>query len=168
MLVCGCGRWMHTEGVEERTDDMGMPNWFVRFECRGCGLRVGVEAPSSQASAFVDRLIWTDDARHVLDRLPPYLEPLVRRDVEGYARSKGERVITFDLQLQARQGGNVTWDPDAERRLANVPAAVRQMARMELERTAVERGQGQVTVALMEQVKARYFGMGLGSVKSDG
>jgi hypothetical protein len=33
------------------------------------------------------------------------------------------------------------------------------MARLELERTAAERGQACVTVALMEEVKARYFGM---------
>ena len=37
--------------------------------------------------------------------------------------------------------------------------AVRAMARVELERTAVDRGAGRVTVALMEEVKARYFGM---------
>jgi hypothetical protein len=32
------------------------------------------------------------------------------------------------------------------------------MARIELERTAMERGQAEVTVALMDEVKARYFG----------
>jgi hypothetical protein len=54
----------------------------------------------------------------------------------------------------------VVWDAEAERRLANVPAPVRAMARVELERTAAERGELRVTVALMEEVKARYFGMG--------
>jgi hypothetical protein len=34
------------------------------------------------------------------------------------------------------------------------------MARIELERTAAERGASRVTVALMEDVKAKYFGMG--------
>jgi hypothetical protein len=104
--------------------------------------------------------MWTDEACLVLDRLPPYVRPLVRQVVEGYARSQGERVITFELQLQARQGGRVAWEPDAERRLENVPAPVRMMARMELERTAIESGHARVTVGLMEQVKARYFGMG--------
>jgi hypothetical protein len=33
------------------------------------------------------------------------------------------------------------------------------MAKVELERTALERGQPRVTVALMEEVKAKYFGM---------
>jgi hypothetical protein len=34
------------------------------------------------------------------------------------------------------------------------------MARIELERTAADRGEARITVALMEEVKARYFGMG--------
>jgi hypothetical protein len=33
------------------------------------------------------------------------------------------------------------------------------MARIELERTAADRGEARITVALMEEVKARYFGM---------
>jgi hypothetical protein len=40
------------------------------------------------------------------------------------------------------------------------------MAKIELERTAAERGQTTISVALMEEVKAKYFG--LGSRKSDG
>jgi hypothetical protein len=36
---------------------------------------------------------------------------------------------------------------------------VRAMARIELERTAADRGDTRITVALMEEVKARYFGM---------
>lgn len=159
MLVCGCGRWMHTLGVDEREEAGKGPIWLVRCECRGCGFRLGAEGSPDEVTALVDRLMWTDDARHVLDRLPPYVEPLVRPEVEEYARSKGQRVITCAVLTQARQGGMVEWDPEAERRLENVPAPVRAMARIELERTALEKGQREVTVALMEEVKARYFGM---------
>ncbi|OGX03866.1 MAG: hypothetical protein A3K11_10460 [Nitrospirae bacterium RIFCSPLOWO2_12_FULL_63_8] len=60
---------------------------------------------------------------------------------------------------QARNGGTVAWDHDAEQRLDNVPGPVRAMAKVELERTALERGQARVTIALMEEVKAKYFGM---------
>ncbi len=150
---------MHTAGIEEQVSGSGEPRWIVRSECLGCGFRVGLDAPPSEAIALVDRSIWTDEARHELERMPPYIQRLVRPEVEDFARSRGERVVTFDLQLQARRGGQVLWDDDAERRLANVPAPVRAMARMELERTAAKSGQGRVTVALMEQVKARYFGM---------
>jgi hypothetical protein len=40
-----------------------------------------------------------------------------------------------------------------------VPAPVRAMARTELERTAADRGTFRITVALMEEIKAKYFGM---------
>ncbi len=158
MLTCGCGRWMHTEGVEERMEHRP-PTWLVRFECCGCQSLFGMEAPADEAAKLVDRLMWTDEARHVLDRMPPYVAPLVRQEAEDYARSKGQRVISFTLLAQARNGGTVAWDPEAERRLDNVPGPVRAMAKVELERTALERGQARVTVALMEEVKAKYFGM---------
>ncbi len=149
---------MHTEGVEERMNGSA-PAWFVRFECCGCHWKTGTEAPVEEAAKLVDRLMWTDEARHVLDRMPPYVAPLVRQDVEEYARSKEQRVITVALLAQARNGGTVTWDPEAERRLDKVPGPVRAMAKVELERTALERGEAKVTVALMEEVKAKYFGM---------
>jgi hypothetical protein len=150
---------MHTEGVEERVVHEGAPTWFVRSECRGCNWLVGVEVPVGEADEFVDRLMWSDDARHRLDRVPPYAAPFLRDLAEGFARARQQRVITYDLIDQAKTGDVVSWEPDAERRLANVPAPVRTMARIELERTAVDRGLGRVTVALMEEVKARYFGM---------
>ncbi|MBA5871147.1 MAG: hypothetical protein GDA68_14280 [Nitrospira sp. CR2.1] len=159
MLVCGCGGWMHTEGVEERLSGDGQPTWFVRTECRPCRWLVGIDIPAGQVDGFVDRLMWSDDAKHRLDRVPPYAVPLLRELVEGFAKTRQQRVITYDLIDQAQTGEVVVWDPDAEQRLANVPAPVRAMARVELERTAVDRGARVVTVALMEEVKARYFGM---------
>lgn len=159
MLVCGCGRWMHTVGVDERADEAGAQTWLVRIACNGCGLRVGVAASPDQVVPLVDRLIWTDEANHVLDRMPPYVAPLFKHEVEDYARSKAQQVVTFALLVQARQGGAVVWEPEAERRLEKIPAPVRAMARMEVERTALEKGQSEVTVSLMEEVKARYFGM---------
>ena len=159
---------MHTEGVEERLDDEALMTWFIRSECCSCGCRVGLDVPAIQGNAWVDRLMWTDEALHVLDRLPPYVRVLVRSQVEEYARKESEHVITFDLQLQARRGEAVAWDTEAEHRLAKVPASIRAMAKMELERTAADSGKTRVTVELMEQVKARYFGMGAQSSKHGG
>ena len=160
MLTCGCGRWMHTEGIEERTHGDGLPQWFIRSECRGCGLKVGVDVPAAQPHGLVDRIVWTDDALHRLERMPPYLSPFFREEVERDVRARGERVITYNTLLRPRTGERIEWESAAERRLDNVPAPVRAMARIELERTAVERGVSRITVALMEEVKARYFGMG--------
>lgn len=158
MLVCGCGRWMHTQGVEEREGADGDPAWLVRSECLGCGLRLGCEARPAEALLLVDRLIWTDEARHRLERMPPYVAPLVQREIEEYGRAKEQRVITLALMAQARNGEEVSWDSEAEQRLANVPASVRAMAKVELERTAIMQGLSRVTVSVMEEVKARYFG----------
>jgi hypothetical protein len=152
---------MHTEGLEECPQEESEGLWFVRWECRGCGLRVGVEMPAVQAEGLVDRMMWSDEARHRLERIPPYASPLVQEQAESYARLMKWRVMSYDRFLQAQTGEQVIWDAEAERRLANVPAPVRAMARVELERTAIERGsEPRVTVSLMEQVKARYFGMG--------
>ena len=160
MLTCGCGRWMHTEGIEEHVRGDGEPQWFIRSECRGCGLKVGVEVPEGQTRGLVDRLMWTDDALHRLERLPPYVAPLVREEVEQDVRARGFLVVTYDQLLRPRTGEQIEWEPEAERRLERVPAPVLAMARIELERTAADRGTPRVTVALMEEVKAKYFGMG--------
>ena len=160
MLTCGCGRWMHTEGIEERSHNDGASQWFIRTECRGCGLKVGIDVPAGQPGGLVDRMMWTDDAIHRLDRMPPYLAPLVRDEVEQDMRARGERVVTYDIVLRPRTGDRIEWTSEAERRLDKVPAPVRAMARIELERTAADHGETRITVELMEEVKARYFGMG--------
>ena len=159
MLTCGCGRWMHTEGIAEGSYNDETPQWFIRTECRGCGLKVGIDVSAGQTGGLVDRLTWTDDALHRLERMPPYLAPLFRAEVEQDVRTRGERVIAYDTLLRPRTGERIEWEPEAERRLERVPAPVRAMARIELERTVADRGETRITVALMEEVKARYFGM---------
>jgi hypothetical protein len=156
-LICGCHHLMHAEGIDEQVDDRDAL-WLVRWECRGCGLRIGAQASPDEAPALVGRLIWTDDARQTLGRMPPWIEPLVRQQAETFARSQNRRVITWTLLAQTGNGGAVAWDPEAERRLERIPASVRALARTELERTASDRSLDRVTVELMEEVKARYFG----------
>ena len=160
MLTCGCGRWMHTEGIEERTSEDGSQQWFIRSECRGCGMKIGVDVPAGETNGLVDRMMWSDDALHRLERMPPYLAPLFREEIEQDLRARGERVATYDGLLRPRSGARIEWDPEAERRLNVVPGPVRAMAKIELERTAADRGSNRITVALMEEVKAKYFGMG--------
>jgi hypothetical protein len=150
---------MHTAGIEERMNADGAFQWFIRSECRGCGLMVGVDVLEGQAGGLVDRLLWTDDALHRLDRMPPYVAVLVREDVEQDTRRHGQRVVTLDTLQRPRTRERIEWDSEAERRLERVPAPVRAMARIELERTAADRGLSRVTIPLMEEVKAKYFGM---------
>jgi hypothetical protein len=150
---------MHTEGIEERADESGASQWFIRSECKGCGLKVGVDVPEGQTHDLVDRLMWTDEALHGLDRLPPYVAVLVQKDMEQDIRQRNSLVVTYDALLRPKIGERIGWEPEAERRLERVPAPVRAMARIELERTAADRGLSCITVSLMEEVKAKYFGM---------
>ena len=123
-------------------------------------MKIGVDVPAGQTNGLVDRMMWSDDALHRLERMPPYLAPLFHEEIERDLRARGERVATYDGLLRPRSGARIEWDPDAERRLNNVPGPVRAMAKIELERTAADRGSNRITVALMEEVKAKYFGMG--------
>lgn len=91
--------------------------------------------------------------------MPPYVAVLVREDVEQDTRRHGQRVVTLDTLVRPRTRERIEWDSEAERRLERVPAPVRAMARIELERTAADRGLSRVTIPLMEEVKAKYFGM---------
>lgn len=155
MMRCACGSDFRCEVIEEWEE----ARVFLCYRCERCGFRVGIETDPRKGGALFDRPAWTDEARHRLDRLPPYVEPLVRRDVEDYAGRNGLTVISTGVMMEAGTQGMVSWHPDAKQRLSRVPGPVRAMARVELERTAQDRGLPEVTVELMEEIKARYFGM---------
>ena len=157
-MLCGCQQPLSIEGVDELESDAV----FVRFSCKGCGWAIGAEGPPKDIDPLVSPITWTDEARYHLSRLPPYLAHLVRDEVETFARDQHYQMVTFSRLVAARNKGMVVWSSDAERRLANVPSGIRTMAKTELERTALDRGMPEVTVALMEEVKTRYFGMAAG------
>lgn len=154
-MVCACGSVFRFVRIEEWEDGQS----FIRYSCASCEVRFGIEATSEEASPLFEHPVWTDEAQYCLERLPPYLEPLVRKEVEDYVGQKHITVISTGLITEAKNQGTVAWHPDAEGRLSRVPGAVRTMARVELERTALDRGMPEVTVTLMEELKARYFGM---------
>ena len=154
-MQCACSAAFRREAIEEWEEDLV----FLRYRCERCGFGVGIETDLRNAGLFFDGPVWTDEARHRLERLPPYVEPLVRQEVEAYAGGQGLTVLSTDLMTEAGNHGKVAWHPDATRRLSRIPGPVRAMARVELERTALDRGLSEVTVELMDEIKARYFGM---------
>ena len=157
-MLCACQQPLRIEGVDELESE----EVFARFSCKGCGWAVGAEGLSKDIDPLVSSITWSDEARFHLSRLPPYLAHLVRDEVETFARDQHYHIMTYARFVAARNKGMVNWSPDAERRLANVPSGIRTMAKTELERTALDRGMPEVTVALMEEVKTRYFGMAAG------
>lgn len=157
-MQCGSQHPLHVADIEELSADA----LFMRFFCDPCGYSFGVEGKVSELDLLVSEIIWTDEALYQVSRLPPYLSQLVCEEVEAFASAKHQRIVTFSRFGSARNKGMVGWDPDAERRLDNVPSGIRGMAKTELERTALDRGMPSVTVELMEEVKTRYFGMAAG------
>ncbi|GJL67491.1 MAG: hypothetical protein NPIRA06_01260 [Nitrospirales bacterium] len=157
-MQCGCDFSLRIMGIEELPSD----SVFAKFHCDRCEFSFGAEGSAKELDSMVSHTLWSDEASYQLSRLPPYLLPLVREEVEEFASTRGQRVVTVARVGSARNKGMVEWSPDAEHRINNVPSGIRAMARIELERTALDRGMPAVTVELMEEVKARYFGMAAG------
>ena len=157
-MQCGCQQSFHVEEVEELESD----EVLARFQCDGCGWAIGAEGPLKEIDPLLPFITWSDEAQYHLSRLPPYLAVLVRDEVEIFSSDRHYGIVTHSRMVTARNKGEVEWSSDAERRLANVPSGIRTMAKTELERTALDRGMPEVTVALMEEVRTRYFGMATG------
>ncbi len=157
-MQCGCQQTLAFQEVEELASD----EVFARFHCEGCGWAIGAEGSPKDIDPLVPQKTWSDEAQYLLSRLPPYLAFLVRDEVEAFSDDQQYKIVTADRLTTARNKGMIAWSADAERRLANVPSGIRTMAKTELERTALDRGMPEVTVALMEEVKTRYFGMAAG------
>ena len=144
--------------VEELSADQLWGTWV----CSACSARIGGEGDPRGFDALLTEMVWTDEARYELDRLPFYAQPFAREEVELFVRQQQQWVVTHSRMVTAQNKGVVAWSVEAEARLANVPAAVRAMAKVELERTAIDRNLTEITVPLMEELKARYFGLAAG------
>jgi len=155
-MECECGKTLELYEV----DEVDATTYLARFACGPCRKHIGIEGDQKEVAPFVPQVCWSDEAQHVLDRMPPYVVPFYRDDVERYAHTTGTKLVTFDFLGEAKNQGTVSWSSETLRRLERVPPAIRAMARIELERTALDRGMTEVTAALMEEIKARYFGLG--------
>ena len=158
MLECPCGQTLRLAVVEELWADQLWGTWA----CPACAVRIGAEGAPKGFDSLLEEMVWTDEARYQLGRLPFYAQPLAREEVEGFVRQQQQWVVTHARFIAAQNKGVVAWSAEAEARLANVPAPVRAMAKVELERTAIDRNLPEVTVPLMEELKARYFGLAAG------
>lgn len=152
---CCCGAMMEAKALEEESP----LSFHLRLGCTNCANWVTASGRLEEITPLVERILWSNEARHEIDRLPPYIEPLVREEVEAHASKEGRHVITVALFQEARLRGKVAWTPAAKDRLANVPAPIRSMAKVEIERMAIEQGLTEVTEALMDEAKAKFLGM---------
>lgn len=114
----------------------------------------GSDMKAGAASSFA----WSPDAKEKLDKLPAFVQPMVKASVEAYARKHGFATITLQVMDDSKNDSNgIAWAPDAERRLENIPDFIRPMARREVERIAKERGLATVTAQVMDEAKDKFM-----------
>jgi len=102
---------------------------------------------------------WSADAKEKLDRLPSFVKPMVQSSVEAFARKQGYQTITLQVMDDSKNDSNngMTWTPEAEKRLENIPDFIRPMARKEVERVAKERGMATITAQVMDDAKEKFM-----------
>jgi hypothetical protein len=102
---------------------------------------------------------WTPDAKEKLDRLPAFVKPMVQSSVEAFARKQGYQTITLQVMDDSKNDSpnGMSWTPEAQQRLDNIPDFIRPMARKEIERLAKERGVATITAQVMDDAKDKFM-----------
>ncbi|MBI5776494.1 MAG: PCP reductase family protein [Nitrospirae bacterium] len=119
--------------------------------------QMGLTASDMKAGA-ASSFTWSPDAKEKLEKLPAFVQPMVRSSVEAYARKHNYTTITLQVMDDSKNDSNgIAWAPDAERRLENIPDFIRPMARREVERIAKERGLATVTAQVMDEAKDKFM-----------
>ncbi len=119
--------------------------------------QMGLTASDMKAGA-ASSFTWSPDAKEKLEKLPAFVQPMVKSSVEAYARKHNYTTITLQVMDDSKNDSNgITWAPDAERRLENIPDFIRPMARREVERIAKERGLATVTAQVMDEAKDKFM-----------
>lgn len=118
------------------------------------GLTGGESSTGTQQAA----LQWSPDAQERLDKLPSFVQPMVKSSVETYARKNGYTTVTLQVMDDSKNSSNgLNWSPEAEERLRNIPDFIQPMARKEIERLAQERGATTVSAELMDEAKEKFM-----------
>ena len=103
-------------------------------------------------------LQWSPDAQERLDKLPSFVQPMVKSSVETFARKNGYSTVTLQVMDDSKNSSNgLSWSPEAEERLRNIPDFIQPMARKEIERLAQERGATTVSAELMDEAKEKFM-----------
>jgi len=111
------------------------------------------------AGPVISEFAWSADAKEKLDRLPSFVKPMVQSSVEAFARKQGYQTITLQVMddSKSESSNGITWTPEAEKRLENIPDFIRPMARKEVERVAKERGLATITAQVMDETKDKFM-----------
>lgn len=116
---------------------------------------------ATETKPAASEIPWTKDAKERIERVPSFMRPMIEMGIENYARRVGATTITPEVMDASKNDmGEIVWSKEAEARLDNIPSFVRPMARKEIERIAREKGMTEITLALMEETKSKFIGLG--------
>ena len=93
---------------------------LLRTVVESCPTKLFLANPAFDARQYAELFQLND---RELERLPPYIEGLVRAETETYAGTAGVHLITVSIFQEARNRGKVSWSGSASERLAKIPAA---------------------------------------------
>ncbi|MDE0487233.1 MAG: PCP reductase family protein [Nitrospira sp.] len=120
--------------------------------------QMGLTSSESSTGTQPAALQWSPDAQERLDKLPSFVQPMVKGSVETYARKHGYSTVTLQVMDDSKNSSNgLSWSPEAEQRLRNIPDFIQPMARKEIERLAQERGATTVSAELMDEAKEKFM-----------
>jgi nucleotide-binding universal stress UspA family protein len=136
------------------------------------GIKIGYGHPLSQKT-FEHRFTWSSEAEARLANLPSYCRELSRWRVEWTAAKKGlGPVITpeaMDVKFEMwgevsdalqQKGQQMPWEPDAEKRLENMPPFVKGQVMEAIEGNARQLGEARVTSHVMDAVIQKWIETG--------
>ncbi len=120
--------------------------------------QMGLTSGEAATGAPPAALQWSPDAQERLGTLPSFVQPMVKSSVETYARKNGYTTVTLQVMDDSKNSSNgMSWSPEAEQRLRNIPDFIQPMARKEIERLAKERGATTVSAELMDEAKEKFM-----------
>ena len=100
---------------------------------------------------------WSEEALERMERIPDFVRPMIKGGIEAYAARKGYQVITPGVIDESKDDmGGMAWSSEAQERLENIPAFIRPMAKMEIERIAREQDLEQVSLEVVEEAKTKF------------
>ncbi len=120
----------------------------------GQGASQGQDPLTASGSASLE---WSAEALDRLEKIPDFVRPTVRAEVEAYATNAGESFVTQAMVDRYKGApGGLTWTNEATTRLENIPFFIRPLAKKEIERMAREKGRSEITADLMDQAKSAF------------
>ncbi len=123
--------------------------------------QMGMGGTAETAATAPKALSWSSEAEARLEAVPSFMRPMIKMGIESYARKNSISTITPEIMDASKNDpGDIRWTKEAETRLENIPSFIRPMAKKEIERIAKERGETEITGAMMEESKEKFIGMG--------